>query len=75
MGLAADARLQVEVDMEYHKTMLGLHLKANPREVLVGWQVFPMQMLQEQSADEAEQVRYFARTQHLLRLDPELLRL
>jgi len=31
------AQLQVEVDMEYHKTMLGLHLKANPREVLVGW--------------------------------------
>ncbi|KAI9840950.1 MAG: hypothetical protein M1838_003820 [Thelocarpon superellum] len=28
---------QVEVDMEYQKTMLLLHLKANPREVLVGW--------------------------------------
>ncbi|KAI9849246.1 MAG: hypothetical protein M1837_004705 [Sclerophora amabilis] len=28
---------QVEVEMEYQKTMLGLHLKANPREVLVGW--------------------------------------
>ncbi|ORY83031.1 JAB1/Mov34/MPN/PAD-1 ubiquitin protease-domain-containing protein [Protomyces lactucae-debilis] len=27
----------VEVDMEYHKQMLALHLKANPREVLVGW--------------------------------------
>lgn len=23
--------------MDYHKTMLGLHLKANPKEVLVGW--------------------------------------
>jgi translation initiation factor 3 subunit F len=23
--------------MEYHKQMLALHLKANPREVLVGW--------------------------------------
>ena len=28
---------QVEVDMEYQKTMLALHLKANPKEVLVGW--------------------------------------
>lgn len=28
---------QVEVDMEYQKNMLLLHLKANPREVLVGW--------------------------------------
>jgi translation initiation factor 3 subunit F len=28
---------QVEVDMEYQKTMLALHLKANPREVLIGW--------------------------------------
>ena len=28
---------QVEVDMEYQKSMLSLHLKANPREVLVGW--------------------------------------
>ena len=28
---------QVEVDMEYQKQMLGLHLKANPKEVLVGW--------------------------------------
>ena len=28
---------QVEVDMEYQKSMLALHLKANPREVLVGW--------------------------------------
>lgn len=28
---------QVEVDMEYQKQMLALHLKANPREVLVGW--------------------------------------
>lgn len=32
-----ESQEQVEVDMEYHKTMLGLHLKANPREVLVGW--------------------------------------
>jgi translation initiation factor 3 subunit F len=28
---------QVEVDMEYQKNMLALHLKANPREILVGW--------------------------------------
>lgn len=28
---------QVEVDMDYQKQMLALHLKANPREVLVGW--------------------------------------
>ncbi|KAI9673282.1 MAG: hypothetical protein M1829_004347 [Trizodia sp. TS-e1964] len=28
---------QVEVDMDYQKNMLALHLKANPREVVVGW--------------------------------------
>jgi translation initiation factor 3 subunit F len=28
---------QVEVDMDYQKQMLTLHLKANPKEVLVGW--------------------------------------
>ncbi len=28
---------QVEVDMEYQKSMLALHLRANPKEVLVGW--------------------------------------
>ena len=28
---------QVEVDMDYQKHMLALHLRANPREVLVGW--------------------------------------
>lgn len=28
---------QVEVDMDYQKRMLELHLKANPREVLIGW--------------------------------------
>ncbi|KAF8458545.1 putative eukaryotic translation initiation factor 3 subunit EifCf [Kalaharituber pfeilii] len=32
-----ESQEQVEVDMDYHKTMLNLHLKANPREVLVGW--------------------------------------
>ena len=28
---------QVEVDMDYQKQMLGLHLRASPKEVLVGW--------------------------------------
>lgn len=28
---------QVEVDMDYQKNMLSLHLRANPKEVLVGW--------------------------------------
>ena len=28
---------QVEVDMDYQKQLLSLHLKANPKEVLVGW--------------------------------------
>ncbi|KAJ8120153.1 hypothetical protein ONZ43_g3069 [Nemania bipapillata] len=28
---------QVEVDVEYQKNMLSLHLKANPREALLGW--------------------------------------
>lgn len=28
---------QVEVDMEYQKAMLSLHMRANPKEVLVGW--------------------------------------
>ena len=27
----------MEVDMDYQKHMLSLHLKANPKEVLVGW--------------------------------------
>ncbi|RPA79091.1 eukaryotic translation initiation factor 3 subunit F [Ascobolus immersus RN42] len=32
-----ESQEQVEVDMDYHKEMLALHLKANPKEVLVGW--------------------------------------
>jgi len=28
---------QVEVDVEYQKNMLSLHLKANPRDALLGW--------------------------------------
>ena len=31
------AHEQVEVDMEYHKQLLTLHLRQNPKEVLVGW--------------------------------------
>ena len=31
-----DDVVKVEVDMDYHKTVLGAHLKANPKEVLVG---------------------------------------
>ncbi|EPS43214.1 hypothetical protein H072_2796 [Dactylellina haptotyla CBS 200.50] len=32
-----ESQEQVEVDMDYHKQMYNLHLKANPKEVLVGW--------------------------------------
>jgi translation initiation factor 3 subunit F len=32
-----ESKEQVEVDMEHHKNMLSLHLRANPKEVLVGW--------------------------------------
>lgn len=32
-----EATDQVEVDMEHQKAMLALHLRANPKEVLVGW--------------------------------------
>ncbi|KAK7205788.1 JAB1/Mov34/MPN/PAD-1 ubiquitin protease-domain-containing protein [Myxozyma melibiosi] len=32
-----ESAAQVEIDMEYHKTMYNLHHKANPKEVLVGW--------------------------------------
>ncbi|KAF9323897.1 hypothetical protein BG006_001037, partial [Podila minutissima] len=28
---------QVEVDMEYHRTMFDLHKQVNPKEVIVGW--------------------------------------
>lgn len=28
---------QVQVDMEYHRTMFDLHQKVNPNEVIVGW--------------------------------------
>ncbi|KAK9460372.1 JAB1/Mov34/MPN/PAD-1 ubiquitin protease-domain-containing protein [Lipomyces oligophaga] len=33
----AEADAQVEIDMEYHKTMYNLYHKANPKEILVGW--------------------------------------
>ena len=38
-GNYTDNVVKVEVDMDCHKTMLGLHLKANPKEVLIGWYV------------------------------------
>jgi len=31
-----DDVVKVDVDMDYHKTVLGVHLKANPKEVLIG---------------------------------------
>ena len=31
------SHVQVEVDMEYHKQLLNLHLRQNPKEVLIGW--------------------------------------
>ena len=34
-----DNVVKVEVDIDYHKTMLGLHLKTNPKEVFIGWYV------------------------------------
>ena len=34
-----DNVVKVEVDIDYHKTMLGLHLKTNPMEVFIGWYV------------------------------------
>jgi translation initiation factor 3 subunit F len=32
---------QVAVDTEFHKTMLDLHQKAHPKEVIIGWYLFP----------------------------------
>jgi len=34
-----DDVVKFEVDMDYHKTVLGVHLRANPKEVLIGWYV------------------------------------
>jgi len=34
-----DDVVKVEVDMDFHKTVLGVHLKADTKEVLVGWYV------------------------------------
>lgn len=36
----SEGPVNAEALMEYHRTMLDLHLKANPNEVLVGWLVF-----------------------------------
>ncbi|PWN92702.1 Mov34-domain-containing protein [Acaromyces ingoldii] len=32
-----ETREQVQVDMEYHRTMYELHQRVNPEEVIVGW--------------------------------------
>lgn len=38
----AKAKGEVTVDMDHHKSLLDLHLKVNPKEVVVGWSVlFP----------------------------------
>ena len=34
-----DNVVKFEVDMDYHKTVLRVHLKANPKEVFIGWYV------------------------------------
>jgi len=31
-----DDVVKVEVDMDFHKTVLWVHLKADPKEVLIG---------------------------------------
>lgn len=33
----AEGRGEVTVDMDHHKSLLDLHLKVNPKEVVVGW--------------------------------------
>ena len=33
----AQGKGEVTVDMDHHKTLLDLHLKVNPKEVVVGW--------------------------------------
>jgi len=33
----AETEEELDIDMEYHRTMLDLHQKANPNEVVVGW--------------------------------------
>jgi hypothetical protein len=35
----AQGRGEVTVDMDHHKSLLDLHLKINPNEVVVGWYV------------------------------------
>jgi len=34
-----DDLVKFEVDMDYYKTVLGVYLKANLKEVLIGWYV------------------------------------
>ena len=31
-----DDVVKVEVDMDFHKTVLGVHLKSDPKKVLIG---------------------------------------
>jgi translation initiation factor 3 subunit F len=34
---ATQGKGEVTVDMDHHKSLLDLHLKVNPKEVVVGW--------------------------------------
>lgn len=34
---AIQAKGAVNIDMDHHKSVLDLHLKVNPKEVVVGW--------------------------------------
>ena len=34
---ATEGKGEVTVDMDHHKSLLDLHLKVNPKEVVVGW--------------------------------------
>lgn len=36
---AIQGRGEVNIDMDHHKSLLDLHLKVNPKEVVVGWSV------------------------------------
>lgn len=41
----AQGRGEVTVDMDHHKSLLDLHLKINPNEVVVGWSVPELPLL------------------------------
>jgi len=38
----AHGKGQVTIDMDHHRALLDLHLKVNPKEVVVGWFVFTL---------------------------------